>query len=126
MREPEHSKIQNHGGRGISFCDRWKIFENFLEDMGPKPNSADSIERIDNNGNYEPGNCRWATNFDQANNTRRNKFVSYRGQSMTVSQAVRAAGSVIDHRIAYHRLRYGWSVEQAVETKANPNGKTFS
>jgi hypothetical protein len=112
-------KFANHGGRGIKVCDRWMSFDNFFADMGPKPTPKHTIDRINNDGNYEPGNCRWATLFEQANNTRRNIFILYRGQSMTVSQAVRAAGSVIDHRLAYHRLRRGWTPEDAVETIAH-------
>lgn len=67
---PSVQGFQNYGGRGISVCSRWLSFDNFLADMGPRPSPKHSIDRVDVNGNYEPGNCRWATAVEQAANKR--------------------------------------------------------
>lgn len=72
---PNHDKYSNYGGRGIMVCDRWKEVANFLADMGEHP-AGMSLDRIDPNGNYEPGNCRWATKSEQNSNRRPFKVVA--------------------------------------------------
>lgn len=83
----------DYGGRGIEVCSKWNnSFEAFLSDMGLAPSPKHSIDRIDNNGNYEPGNCRWATSLEQANNNRANHFIEINGETKTVADWARALG----------------------------------
>lgn len=96
---------KEYGGRGISICDRWRVFENFLLDMGERPSPNHSIDRIDVNGNYEPSNCRWATFFEQCNNKRDTVFIEYEGEKRTIAEWSKIKG--LSYRIIWTRLRYG-------------------
>lgn len=89
---PKASHYENYGGRGITVCERWQSFENFLADMGPKPFLRAAIDRIDNDGDYEPGNCRWATQREQGCNTRSTVLTADMVREL---RAVRAAGGSI-------------------------------
>ena len=103
-----------YGGRGISVCARWQVFENFLTDMGNRPPRT-SIERIDNNGNYEPNNCRWATRHEQMNNTRANRLITFNNQTLNVSQWAKKLG--INRNTLYVRLFRGQTAEQAFQVQ---------
>lgn len=85
-------EYDQYGGRGISVCDAWKTFDGFWSDMGPTYLDGLSLDRINNNGNYEPGNCRWATQVQQARNTSRNRLVELDGQLMSVAEAAERTG----------------------------------
>lgn len=88
-----HHKWKNYGGRGITICDRWlKSFESFASDMGQRPGPGYSLDRIDTNGNYEPGNCRWATAREQANNSRSNRVITWNGETLTLTEWARRLG----------------------------------
>lgn len=91
---PNFPKYNDYGGRGIGVCDRWRYsFENFYEDMGPRPSNKHSIDRYPNNdGNYEPPNCRWATNDEQQRNKRNNRWVEYEGKKMIAADWARYLG----------------------------------
>ena len=101
-----------YGGRGISLCERWMRFEDFLFDMGRRPSPAHSIDRLDNNKGYCKENCRWSTLSQQMNNTRRIHWVEYAGEKMSLSQVARKYG--IKRITLSKRLENGWSIERAI------------
>jgi len=104
---PNHPEACNYLLRGIRVCERWNDFQNFLADMGPRPSERHSLDRINNDLGYSPNNCRWATDVQQLNNTRRNHYLCYQGKRITVAQLEREIG------LSYGKLRHAiWRSER--------------
>lgn len=121
------SEYKWYGGRGVSICDRWKSFNNFLQDMGERPKGT-SLDRIDVNGNYEPSNCKWSNIKEQANNTQRNIFITHNGQTKTVAVWADCLGLKYDTLFA-RLYKYGWPIEVALASekyKPIPNKPVIS
>lgn len=109
---PNNRNYKNYGGRGITVCKRWlDSAGNFLIDMGPRPRHG-SIDRIDNDGDYAPSNCRWVNNKEQQSNRRDNRRVVVDGQSKTIAQW--AVGSGLSQHVITSRLKSGWPERDAV------------
>lgn len=112
---PGSISFSRYGARGISVCERWSDFSNFLADMGERPSKSHSIDRINGDGNYEPGNCRWATKSQQARNRRDNVKVMFNGELRTTADIADEIGiprSVLNHR----KIILKWSDEKIVST----------
>ena len=105
---PNSANYFNYGGRGIKVCDSWKSFENFYADMGDA--NGMTLDRIDVNGNYEPGNCKWSSMKEQGNNKRNNVRIEYCGFDMTAQQWADHTG--IGESTIRRRLKLGWSPEK--------------
>lgn len=113
---PKNKAYADYGARGIRVCERWlgpAGFANFLADMGDRPTGM-TIDRIDNDGNYEPGNCRWADYKTQARNNRRNRVLHCFGESLTVAGWSERTG--IGSSTILNRLRSGWDAQRAITT----------
>lgn len=116
---PANKDFHHYGGRGITVCDEWrKSFDTFYAHLGPRPKDG-TLDRIDNDGNYEPGNVRWASRKRQANNTRRNRQLTYKGETLTVAQWARKAG--LTSTCLYQRLRAEWPIERAMNEPQHDN-----
>lgn len=110
---PNCKSYGRYGGRGITVCERWQSFANFYADMGPSDGLT--LERIDNNRGYEPGNCCWASNADQAANKRNTKRITFNGETLHLSEWARRIG--VGHTTLVMRLNaYGWPIERALTT----------
>jgi hypothetical protein len=114
---PNYRSYHRYGGRGIKVCERWRYFTNFYEDMGNKPTRSHSIDRINNNGNYEPSNCRWSSKKEQSNNRENSHYLVYNGKKLTVSQW--AVELNIDRNTLWARMRYGWPIHRILSEPVN-------
>jgi hypothetical protein len=116
-----NKKDHLYAGRGIRVCQRWLYgdgvrggFDCFLMDVGPRPSIRHSLDRINNDGNYEPGNVRWATPKEQARNTRKNIFVTINGKRMCLMDAVSESGTELSYACVLARVYKGWPVADAM------------
>ncbi len=119
---PHDKSWHRYGGRGIRVCERWQKFENFLADLGEPPPGT-SLDRIDVNGDYEPGNCRWADFKTQSNNKRTSRFLTFNGRTQTIAQWADEA-KIPSNRLR-SRLDRGWDIEKALnQPSAASKGRT--
>ena len=110
----KHQDYKNYGERGITVCNSWLKFENFLEDMGKKK-KGETIDRINNDGNYCKENCRWTDWETQANNRRGNVILEFEGNKLTIAEWSRKTG--INRKVLEMRIRAGWSIRKSLETR---------
>ena len=112
----KHIVFRHYGGRGIKVCERWRTFSNFAADMGEPPTAKHELDRYPNkDGNYEPGNCRWATKSQNMRNTRRNHLVTFRGKTQCLTAWAEELG-IPPNRLKDRLMKLNWSVEKALTT----------
>lgn len=110
----KNQAYNDYGGRGIVVCERWRnSYTNFLIDMGDRPSRLHTLDRKDNNGNYEPGNCRWATKAEQANNRRSSRIIEYKGKKQVLRVWCTELGLPFNRMNT--RMSYGWTIERVFE-----------
>lgn len=121
--KPNHSHYRLYGERGIQVCARWvESFDAFLVDMGPRPSLRHTVDRVDYDGDYGPGNCRWATPKEQARNTRSNRRITIAGRTQCVAAWAEEMG--VDRGIIYSRLgKLGWDPVRAVLEPIQSRGR---
>lgn len=122
---PNSKDFAYYGARGIRVCERWaSSFANFLADMGKAPTTQHQLDRIDNSGNYEPANCRWATRAENSRNRRSSLLLTHNGITKSATEWAMDIG-LNRHGVA-ERIRKGWSVEDAVTKAAIPRAERRS
>lgn len=113
---------KDYGGRGIKVCERWQDFANFLADMGKRPSPDHSLDRYpDNNGDYEPANCRWATRVEQSNNRRSSRTLTINGETKTYAEWERETG--LPPGRVFTRLKMGWKPEEVLQPSVRGTGR---
>lgn len=121
---PKNISYRNYGGRGIKVCDRWRdSFEAFLEDMGKRPSTRHTLDRIDSNGHYEPSNCRWATYTEQLRNRKTVKLLTFNGATKCIPEWADELG--ISASKIRARLKRGWTVENALTESVDATDSTI-
>lgn len=122
--DPKSRIYAAYGGRGISVCARWsESFEDFYSDLGPRPDGR-SLGRIDNDGDYEPGNVRWESPKQQARNRRSTRHIAAFGEVKTAPEWLEDERCRVTNKYAiYERINRGWSPERAITTPPGPNGR---
>jgi hypothetical protein len=113
---PKCDAFRNYGARGISVCERWGVFENFLEDMGRRPSVSHSLDRKNNDLGYSEENCRWATFTEQNRNTRRNCAYEFQGENLLLPEWAERLS--IDVSTLRNRIRRGWTLERVFSASA--------
>ena len=119
-RNPKSKDFARYGARGIVVCERWMKFENFLADMGARPLGM-TVDRERGEGNYEPGNCRWATPKEQARNRRSNVLITFQGHTASIAEWAERTG--LERKTLENRIRVGWPVMKALTTPSITNRK---
>lgn len=109
-RNPNYSNYKYYGGRGISYCKEWEVFQNFLDSMGKRPSKQHSLERINNNGNYEPSNCKWASKCEQMLNRSNAIYLTLNGVTMPIREWASKLG--IPLKVLKSRRGEKWSDER--------------
>lgn len=110
--DPRSKSYPLYGGRGIRMADRWATFANFLADVGERPPGT-TLDRIDNAGNYEPGNCRWSGAIEQQRNRRNNRLITFRGETKPLVAWAAQIG-ISEGALRARITRCGWSIESAL------------
>ncbi len=113
---PSSINWNNYGGRGITVCEQWRNYETFRNDIGPRPSTRHSLERIDNNRGYSKDNCRWATRSEQSRNTSLTIFITFNNETKSITDW--AESLKIKPNTLYYRIKkYHWTVERALTTR---------